>query len=365
MTFITVKTGGTHREMGVDFGRAAKDILRELLAESARFYKKHAKHDAEFARRYAMRNFLPHVRRRYPKYLEETRGIAEGANLTFEEVFFLTADEELSALWEKKILEKCSSVAVRTTHGILLGHNEDYPPRYYGRLVIVEAEPNDAPAFLALTYPYILAGPSCGMNAEGLSFAADSLAFPTQKNGIPSNYVLRDLFRAKRFSDVRRCMSTQALMGNAVIVVSAEGAMIVEASPLQTAEISLRDEKFLAHTNHSLAKILDRQKEKPTMNSKRRLRVLTQTFVGNEIDVSLLKRTLSSTKNGLCRPARRAADSCTIASVILDPKRKVMYVAKRGPDGHGFQPYYMNTYVRHQRPSASNDFVFRARKTSH
>ena len=342
--FLHVKTGGTHREMGVDFGRATREILHEFLSESAKFYRRHATHDAVYARRYAMRNFFSHTQRRFPDYLEETRGIAEGAGLTFEDIFFLTADEELATLlWKRKTSEKCSSAVVRTKHGLLLGHNEDYPPHYLGRLVIVDAEPDDAPAFLAVTYPYILTGPGCGFNSAGLAFSADSLMFPPQRVGIPSNFVLRDVYRARRFGEAQKIMATRALMGNAAVIASVKEnrAIVVEASLNDTAVITMGKQNFLAHTNHVLADALDRRTETPTVESKNRLAALERAFAGKILDAAQLRRIFSSKKNGLCRIVRGKADSCTVASVVLDPKRKVMYVAKRGPRGHAFQPYRM------------------------
>ncbi len=340
-SFLKIRTGGTHREMGVDFGRATRELLREFLAESAQFYRRHTTHDVTYARRCAMRNFFPATQRRFPAYLEETRGIAEGAGIPFEDIFFLTADEELAVLWERKKPEKCSSAVVRARQGFLLAHNEDYPPRYLGRLVIVEAEPDDAPAFLALTYPYILTGPGCGLTAAGLAFTANSLNFPTRRVGIPSNFVLRDLYSARRILDAQKSLAIPALMGNAAVIASVKErrAVVIEASLDDTAVIDIGTRNFLAHTNHVVLTSLNRRTEKPTIGSKRRLVALEHALAGRAVGIAKLKRVFSSEKSGLCRPIRGPSNSCTIASVVLDPNRGMMYVARRGSEGHGYREY--------------------------
>jgi hypothetical protein len=326
--FVKVATGGSHREMGVDFGRAAKDVLRDLAAESRGHF-------------HAARHFRPAVRRRYPKYLEEVRGIAEGAGIAFDDIFYLTADEELVSLWERP--EKCSTAVIRARDGLLLGHNEDYPPRYMDRLVVVDARPDDGPAFLALTYPYILAGPSCGLNDRGLAFGVDSLGFPARQRGVPTNYVLRDLYSARRLADVRRIVDVPGLvMGNAATVASARerDARTVEASYGGIAVIGMGKSGLLAHTNHVRSETIDRRGEKASWSSRKRLAALEHLLARPETRTrSGLAKALSSKEYGLLRHGRRANESCTVASAVLDPGRGMMYVAKRGPRGHAFKPY--------------------------
>ena len=353
--FVTVRTGGSPREMGVDFGRAAREVLRALAAESRAHFRQWTGHDIGQAKRHAARHYLPSVRRRYPKYLEEVRGIAEGAGVAFDDLFYLTADEELVSLWEKPAKhapgrdpgtpshEHCSSAAVRTKDGLFLGHNEDYPPRYLDRLVLVEAHPDGAPAFMALTYPYIIAGPSCGLNDRGLAFAVDSLGYAARPRGVPTNYILRDVYSARRSSDVPRIVDVQdAVMANAVTVASASErkTLTVEAAPGGPAILSMGKDGLLAHTNHALSAELDHTSEKTGWNSRKRLIALEHLMAKKRDRTAAgLKKALSSKDYGLLRFGDRANESCTIASAVLDPARGIMYVAKRGPKGHAFRPY--------------------------
>lgn len=348
-SFVTVRTGGSARDMGVDFGRAARDVLRALAAESRAHFRQWTGRDIAAAKRHAARNYLPAVRRRYPRYLQEVMGIAEGAGIAFDDLFHLTADEELVSLWERPARpgkrEHCSSAALRTKDGMFLGHNEDYPPRYLDRLVLVEARPDGAPAFMALTYPYIIAGPSCGMNDRGLAFAVDSLGYPSRPRGVPTNYVLRDLYSARRAADVRRIVDVpNAAMANAATVVSAREreAFTVEATPEGAVVVAMGADGVLAHTNHSRSPSLRRDAEKASWSSRKRLAALEHLLAAPASrTASGLKKALSSKELGLLRFGRRANESCTVASAVLDPGRGIMYVAKRGPRGHAFRSYRM------------------------
>ncbi len=339
--FLSVTTGGPPRDMGVDFGRAVADVLAELRAGSARSFRKETGRTFAGAVRYAARHFLPFVRRRYAAYLEELAGIAEGSRIPFEELFLLTAEEELFDIWGG--YEHCSSAIVRTRRGAFLLHNEDYPPYYRDRLVIVHAEPKGRPAFLCLTYPYILAGPSCGLNDAGLAFAVNSLSFRPLRRGIPTNYLLRDLYGVRSLGAVRGALDVPSrLMGNCVVALAEGGEGIaVEFSTAGIDVMRMGAAGVFPHTNHAVSRRLDRAGEKPSWNSRVRLAALEHLLgkAGPGASVRDLESVLSSRKYGLLRLPRRSSDACTIASTVVDPGRGLLYVAKRGVTGQRFRPY--------------------------
>lgn len=341
--FIHVKTGGSHREMGVDFGRAARDIILSFRDDSREFYRKHTKQGAAFVRDYAMRNYLPFVRRRYPQYLEEVRGIAEGAHVPFEDMFYLTADEELQDSFESG-KEKCSSAAVASRRGMFVLHNEDYPPRYYGRLIVVEAEPDDAPAFLSLTYPYVIAGSSCGMNAAGLAFTVDSINYRPSKRGMPVSYVLRDMYAARNIGQVGRKIAEPDKLSCFAVTVASDvlhTAINWEVTFKKIVKMKMGRSALLAHTNHVISSQIDKRGELPKFGSRIRLAALEELLLRGAPIANLkrLQAVLSSENHGLLRVTRKPTEYATIASVVLDVRHRVMYVSKRGPKGHDFMPY--------------------------
>lgn len=342
--FVRVVTGGPHRDMGVDMGRAVSGHLEAMRDESSRYHRRLTGRSFEALTAFAMKRFLTVVERRFPGHLAEVRGIAEGAKLPFADVFFLTVDEELSALWRRMATEHCSSAAIRRAGSWLVAHNEDYPPRYSGRLTIVDAKPDDGPAFLALTYPYILGGPSCGMNAAGMAFTANSLRFPARGSGVPTNYLLRDLYASRSLDDAERRLAVpDALMANSCIIVSAneDSARDLELSPHGMVLLHPDATGSLIHTNHMVGgSAAHRAGERPTRSSKRRYAAMAAS-VPTIRSRAGLGRLFSSAADGLRVAPTGPGESCTIATVVMDVSRRTMYVAKRGPDGHGFKSYRM------------------------
>jgi len=340
--FIKVVTGGTPREIGFDIGRATADILRDLLAGNPDFFRRNTGRGFAFLKRRAWTGFWPYVRRLYPDYVEELRGTAEGAGVDFEDLFVVSAEEELLDRWGG--WDKCSSAAVCTGGGLLLLHNEDYIGRYENRLVLIDAAPVRRPAFLSLAYPGTLAGSSCGINRAGIAMSGNSLRFRPRERGIPKNFVLRDLLAARTMAAAHRMMRTQPrLAGNNVMIVSAgEGrAAYIEATRRQTALVPLTDAGHLAHTNHILSPDVRKRGESPTKSSFRRLAGMNGLLAARRGPPTLdfLKSVLSSAEHGLCYHGCGDDTPTTLASIIMDPRRGRMYLANRGDAVRRFREY--------------------------
>ena len=76
------------------------------------------------------RKYLPFADEHYSQYVDEMRGIAEGANVSFDDVVVVNAMEAVTM--DALHLTRCTSLAVneeRTADGhVLAAHNEDWIP---------------------------------------------------------------------------------------------------------------------------------------------------------------------------------------------------------------------------------------------
>jgi len=340
--FIRVITGGSPREIGVDIGRATVDIVRELAAANPAFFERQTGRKFGFLRRRVWRDYFPFVRRIFPGYVDELRGLAEGAGIPFEDLFVISAEEEILDTWGG--WDKCSSAAVCAPDGLYLLHNEDYIGRYEHRLVLIDAAPQGRPAFLSLSYPGTLAGSSCGLNSAGLAMSGNSLRLRPRRRGLPKNFVLRSLLGAGTLAAAHRLMKVEPrLVGNNAMIVSAaeDRAAYIEAASRQAVLVPLDDAGHLAHTNHILAPRLSRAGESPTASSLRRLAGLDSILAARRgrPTLAFMKRVLSSAEHGLCYHGCGEETPTTLASIIMDPARRRMFVAARGPSGGRYREY--------------------------
>ena len=111
-----VRVSGTHREMGRQIGEARRENVRRSV-DNARKLLADAYEELELTwdgAQIQARKYLPFAQERYPQYVEEMSGIAEGANLPFEEISVLNAMEAVTM--DALHLISCTSMAVNDAH---------------------------------------------------------------------------------------------------------------------------------------------------------------------------------------------------------------------------------------------------------
>lgn len=144
---------------------------------------------------------LVHLNRtRYPGYMAELEGISQGAERSFEELFLVNMRGEYRD-YLRCLYDECFDLSIVTDEVALIGHNEDGPPAFQGKMYLVHAKVRDQPEFTALTYPGFLCGNACGFNAEGVCFSVDGVQPEHQKVGVGRHFIARSLLEAGSLDD--------------------------------------------------------------------------------------------------------------------------------------------------------------------
>ena len=176
-----IELKGTHGEIGRQMGEARREQIRHSIA-NARELIDQTYDQLELTWEGAQiqaRKYLPFVEERYPQYGDELRGIAEGADVAFDDVFALNTMEAVTM--DALHLTRCTSFAVneqRTADGhILAAHTEDRIPEDEDDVFVVLVKPNDEAPFLAMTYGGLL--PNVGVNANGIGQLIDTV-YPSE-----------------------------------------------------------------------------------------------------------------------------------------------------------------------------------------
>jgi isopenicillin-N N-acyltransferase-like protein len=150
-----IRVSGTHCDMGLQIGEARRENVQHSI-ENARKLLAESYNELELTwegARIQARKYIPFVHERYPQYIDEMMGIAEGANVLFDDLSVLTAMEAVTM--DALHLMRCTSMAVndeRTADGhVLLAHNEDWVPEDEGDVFIIHATPKEEPPYLAMT----------------------------------------------------------------------------------------------------------------------------------------------------------------------------------------------------------------------
>lgn len=349
-----VHVSGSHYQMGYQIGAAVGPQIRHSI-ENARFLLESIYETIQLTWEGAQiqgRKYLPFAQERYPQYVDELRGIAEGAQVELDEVVALNAMEAVTM--DALHLTKCTSMAVngdRTADGhVLVAHNEDWLPEDEQDIYIVHGVPDDEPAFLAMSYGGLLV--NIGFNAAGIAQCCDSVYPNDSRIGIPRVVVSRAVLAAETPEMAIRCaLVPQRAAGYNHLIAHDSGELYnVEVSARRFALMSQED-GCLLHTNHYLDYNMRAIEYEPDELIGTRVRYFRAE--------RLLKRTSSHTiktlqaiqkdhlnyPNSICNHSTEDVNPLdrekTINALVIDLTARALHVAWGNPCANQFHTFYL------------------------
>jgi isopenicillin-N N-acyltransferase-like protein len=259
-----IVAAGPPRELGLKYGRAARDRIRRSIKAYTDVFDYYAHMSWADARRRA-RAFVPAIRDYDERCLSQLEGMAEGAGLEFEDLLALNLRTEVmfggtlhGAASAHRPAGECTAVVAlpeATDDGhTLLAQNWDWLIHTRDTTVVLEARPDDRPAFVTVVEAGLLA--KTGMNENGVGVATNTVISDRDagKPGVPYHVVLRSLLEAESVADAlsRLYRATRSSSAN-YLVASGDGlAMDAECLPggPQNVLVDLPRDGLLVHANH-------------------------------------------------------------------------------------------------------------------
>ena len=196
--------------------------------------------------------YLAAAERELPDLVELVTGMAEGAGVSFWELFCVNAFEELEPLLEGRSgrplepRERCSTVTISGPGYTLLGHNEQWMAGEAGHVAVVVELPDDGPALVSPTLACCL--PAVGMNEYRVAQGIQSLVANDDGVGIPRVLVSRHALVASSPADALRRATLPGRAGGYghSFAFGTGSAMHIETSATRFAVNGLPG----SHTNH-------------------------------------------------------------------------------------------------------------------
>ncbi len=350
-----VEVSGTHHEMGCQIGEARRQQIQHSIA-NAHVLLEQSYDQLELnwgGAQIQARKYLPFAEERYPQYVDEMRGIAEGANVAFDDVMALNVMEAMTM--DALHLTRCTSFAVneqRTADGhVLAAHNEDWVPEDEEDVYVILAHPKEEPPFLAMTYGGLL--PNVGFNAYGIAQVIDSVYPEDSRIGIPRLVVSRAVLAAKRISGA---------IGRALVPHRAAGYnhMIAhESGEMYSIEVSARRFDFLhgtdgyiVHTNHYLSQNMKEIESDPEELISSRVRYFRANRLLRNNSSHTIKTLQAIQKdhvnlpNSICNHATEWTDPLdrekTVNAMVIDLTAREMHIAWGNPCQNSYHTYHLD-----------------------
>jgi len=287
------------------------------------------------------RKYLPFVEEQYPSYLEEMKGIAEGANVLFDDVAVVNAMEAVTI--DALHLTKCTSMAVnqeRTAGGqVLVAHNEDWVPEDEPDLFVISAHPDDEPPFLAMTYGALL--PNIGLNAYGISQCCDSV-YPTDSRiGIPRVVVSRAVLASRTPGGaIRRALVPKRAAGYNHLIAHESGELYSLEVSARRFELLYGEDGYLVHTNHYLTPEMQKIENEPDeligtrIRYFRALRLLKETPLHTLKSLQAIQKDHVNYPDSICNHRTEGAPLTrekTISALLMDLTNRQMHISWGNP----------------------------------
>lgn len=335
-----VDVSGKPFEMGRQIGEKCASkakAQRRRTAEAIKHYTGTSWSSAvERAKRY-----LPYATDFHPDYVEEIRGYAEGAGMSFEETFPLCCSELQSSQGYKGCTDVVVSGDVTNDERVIACHNEDWNPGALKDVVLLRARPDGKPSFICTSYAGIL--PSTGMNSEGVSITGNALNPNDIRVGIPRVFPVRRILEADR---IGQALSWAMPPGRASsynnICSDSHGEIYsLEGSATDCAWIYASD-GFLVHTNHYTVERMQKFEEYPYSLAGSKVRYnratrLVKSRIG-DVTIESMKELFKDHVNwpdSICSHADSSVNRLdtweTIFSVFYDLTELCAYVCKGHP----------------------------------
>jgi isopenicillin-N N-acyltransferase like protein len=350
-----IEVKGSHREIGRQIGEACSIQVHRSL-ENARALIGSTYSVLELTwegARIQASKYLPFAQERYPRYIEELDGIAEGAGVSFDDLTVLTAMEAVTM--DALHLTRCTSLAVngeQTRDGhVLVAHNEDWLPEDEDDVLIIHAEPENEPPFMAMTYGGLL--PNIGFNASGIAQCCDSVYPKDCRVGIPRVVVSRAVLGAVTPEEaIGYMLSPHRAAGYNHLLAHESGELYnVEVSSRRFAILYAHD-NFIVHTNHYLdpaMQAIESNAEElvgTRVRYFRALRLLKNTPLHSVESIQAIQQDHVNFPNSICNHIQEGKTPLdrekTINALVIDLTERVMHLAWGNPCKNQYHTYRLN-----------------------
>jgi isopenicillin-N N-acyltransferase like protein len=350
-----ISVEGGARERGRQYGEAARARVRRSVEAYDEVFAHYAGWDRAQVRQAAVAFRTP-IEAHGAKYLEEIRGIAEGADVDELDVLAINVRTEIMFAATAREAEarrpplECSAFAVlpgRSGGDVLAGQTWDWLVHAFDTTVVLEARQDDAPDYVTVVEAGLLA--KVGMNSAGVALATNALVSDADKGtpGVPYHVLLRSILDAETVSDGFAALTrgTRSASANYLLVHEDGVALDVEAAAGDFAQlfVGYPSDDLLLHTNHFGNPGADvRDVSMVAMpDSPFRLARLRQ-LVGAQagpLDRAFWERTLADHAmlpfGVCCHPDPRAQAEpdryATVLAAIMDPAAKQLWLASGSP----------------------------------
>ena len=349
--FPLIKLVGTAFERGKTYGSAAADKVGVSIKMYSDLFRDFAGLQWEDAKKRAAR-FERDIQEYFPDALEEMRGIAAGAGVSYEDILALNCRSELMFA----LPDGCSTMALvpeATADGkTILAQTWDWLMGCRPGTVILEVCQPPRPTILTVSEAGMVGGK--GLNSSGIGVCLNAMSVGRGQLGVPLHIMYRGILNSVTITDAIDAMILHKRAGAGTFTIGSGPAGIVaccEYTP-DNFDILMSEGEILCHTNHYLSPLfLKEDTLKNTLADSfiryNRLRRQAKALCGR-LDVQNIWQVFRDHANypdSICShedpkdaPTRRF---CTVYGAAMDLNQKTLWVTNGNPCEGPAYPFHL------------------------
>jgi isopenicillin-N N-acyltransferase like protein len=359
--FPLVDVSGTPYERGVMHGAAVPGRVARSIALYREQLARRGIADAD-VKRLALA-MQPMIAAFDPDYLQEMRGIADGADVALEGVIIVNCRTEMMFGHEQimnlgtALDDGCTGLVVlpaASASGRLMhAHNWDWREECVDTGIVLRVQRTDGPNVLCFTEAGSLA--RHGLNSVGVSLTGNFLTSNVdylEPADVPLVLIRRKMLESSSIAAAMRVLwGSRRFCSNNMMVAQAEGeAFSLECAPNEIFVLEPTAD-ILVHANHwvtdaARVKLEDRGLlTSPDSLYRHRRTAAALAKAAGRIDWDVVKTILSDEfgkPDSVLRSPRAVAFdsiSCTVATTLMDPTDGAMWIARKPFESREFVEY--------------------------
>ena len=358
-----VQVSGGAFERGQQYGAQASQRIRHNVEVYREIFRHYAGWDWPSVVKHA-HTYAPSIEAYRAHFLDEMRGIADGAGLALGDILALNVRTEIMfAAVARAAAHECTAFvalpeATANRH-TLVGQNWDWKPAASETTVILEAETTEGASFVTVVEAGLLA--KTGMNSAGIGLVTNALVTDQDKGkpGVPYHAILRAILEAETMAEAVGAVTYHPRASSAnYLIAHREGEAInVEAAPGDYSRvfIAFPEDGVYGHTNHFVCpgfnlKDVELWSGPGSLFRLHRMQRFLKKSLGN-CDVKALKAMLADHFDlpySICSHRKprflQVEQYLTIVSIIMDLNTADIWLADGNPCQTEYQQLHTSLY---------------------
>jgi isopenicillin-N N-acyltransferase-like protein len=350
-----IKVSGNPYEMGFQHGEKCKDLIKEAIKANltdviTSGQQKAGIHLSKTDILKLTKRYLPYCEDEVPNLIEEVRGIAEGSELPFEDVFALNCFLDLHDLTypqlASEILFGCTTFAVTDSatvdNQVIIGQTYDISSQFEASVVYLKGRPSDGPEFMVLTMAGCVAW--SGLNNQGIGLVINRLTPDDGRPGVPYPFIVRKALSQKTIGyAVDTILRTRRVSGIHYLLADQSGSILGLETSATDYEVIHATRDTITHTNHYFTPYMQKHSKYHRnfagesiirLNQSRRFLEQNLGNIGLEELIELTKDHVNYPYS-ICRHPNEDVDpkrrSSTTASIIMNPRDRRVWTTIGNP----------------------------------